>query len=93
MGKFISFGKNNKLYKYIWIYVIIRLINYYIFSDFFPKQIKPDFLGSYNYPPGILIQNFFIYLGSFIFSIFYIYMKNFKSKRKRTTNQKLKQKI
>ena len=77
MGKFISFGKNNKQYKYIWIYVIIRLLNDYIFSGVFPDIIKPDFLAPNNFPSNILIQVFFYYLGAFIFSfIFNLYLKS-----------------
>ena len=77
MEKFISFGKNNKLYKYLWIYVIIRLVYDYLFSDVFPNQIKPSIFDSQNYPPNILIQTFFNYLGALIFSIvFYLYLKS-----------------
>ena len=77
MGKFLSFGKNNKQYKYIWIYVIIRLLNDYIFSGVFPAIIKPDFLAPNNFPPNILNQIFFYYLGAFIFSfIFNLYLKS-----------------
>ena len=70
MGNFISFGKYNKLYKYIWIFVIIKLINEYIFGYSFPDQIRPDIFNSVNYPPYKLIQIFFNYLGSFILSVF-----------------------
>ena len=70
MGKYITFGKYNKLYKYIWIYVIIRIINDYLFSETFPNQIKSNIFDSHNYPPNILVQIFFNYLATFIFSIF-----------------------
>ena len=77
MRKFISFGKYNKLYKYIWIYVIIRIINDYLFSETFPSQIKPNIFDSHNYPPNILVQIFFNYLATFIFSIFLnVYQKS-----------------
>ena len=77
MGKFILFGKYNKLYKYIWFYVIIRIINDYLFSEAFPSQIKPSIFDSHNYPPNILVQIFFNYLATFIFSIFLnIYQKS-----------------
>ena len=52
MGKFILFGKYNKLYKYIWIYVIIKIVNDYLFSEAFPSQIKPNIFDSHNYPPN-----------------------------------------
>ena len=64
----MSFGKYNKLYKYIWIYVIIRILNEYLFFGYTDK-IKPSFFQSCTYPPNILIQIFFIYLGAFISSI------------------------
>ena len=60
MGKFISFGKINKLYKYIWIYILIRIINDYIFLETFPKQIRPSFLDLENYPSNIICQIIFI---------------------------------
>ena len=77
MVHFISFGKYNKLYKYIWFFLIICLVNDYIFSDIFPDQIKPYIFETTNYPSNILIQGFFNYFGSFIFSIFvYLYEKS-----------------
>ena len=59
MGKFFSFGKYNKLYKYIWIAIIFKLIYEYLFSDTFPDQIRFNFLNTKNYPPDILVQLFF----------------------------------
>ena len=77
MAKPISFGKYNKLYKYIWIYVIIRTVDDYIFTEDFPSQIKPNIFNSSNFPPIILVQIFFNYLGAFLFSIFlYFYQKS-----------------
>jgi len=90
MGKFISLGEYNKLYKYIWIYVIIRLFNDYLFSDVFPSQIKPSIFDSENYPPIILIQIFFNYLGTFIFSIFlYFYQKSLISNKENKEDLKI----
>ena len=90
MEKTISFGKYNKLYKYIWIYVIIRLFNDYLFSDAFPSQIKPSIFDSENYPPIILIQIFFNYLGTFIFSIFlYFYQKSLISNKENKEDLKI----
>ena len=85
MEKFISFGKLNQQYKYILIYILIRIINDYLFSETFPKQIRPDILDSNNYPPNILVQTFFNYLGAFIFSIFFLVYENYKTKK---TNDK-----
>ena len=38
MGKFIAFGKYNKLYKYLWIYIAIRVVNEYFFGTSFPND-------------------------------------------------------
>ena len=89
MVHFISFGKYNKLYKYIWFFLIICLVNEYIFSDIFPDQIKPYIFETTNYPSNILIQGFFNYLGSFIFSIFvYLYEKSQLQKRENNNESK-----
>ena len=84
MVHFISFGKYNKLYKYIWFFLIICFVYDYIFSDIFPDQIKPYIFKTTNYPSNILIQGFFNYLGSFIFSIF-VYL-NEKSQLQKSEN-------
>ena len=83
MEKFISFGKNNKLYKYLWIYVIIRLVYDYLFSDVFPNQIKPSIFDSHNYPPNILIQTFFNHLGALISCLLFIFKTSDKNSKKR----------
>ena len=89
MGKYISFGQYNKQYKYIWIYVSIRLINDYFFSEAFPKQIRPDFIYTVNYPRPILVQIFFNYLGSLLFSFcVYLYLK-YQSKEEKKEKAKL----
>ena len=76
MGKYISFGKYNNLYKYIWIYIIIRLFNDYLFTAIFPDQIRPNIFSTSNYPPDIFVQGLFNYLGVLIFSIFlFLYEK------------------
>ena len=67
MGKFISFGKYNKLYKYIWISFILRIIIDYIYSNSFPSQITPEFFSLENYPPSLLVDRFFYYLGIIIY--------------------------
>ena len=74
MGKYISFGEYNNLYKYIWYYIIVCSFNDYIFADTFPKQIKFSIFETKNYPPDIFIQQEFNYLGSFLLSILiYLY--------------------
>ena len=55
MGKYFSFGEYNKLYKYIWIYLIIRFISQFIFD----YELIFDQL---YYKPIILPYGPFIYL-------------------------------
>ena len=82
MGKYISFGRYNQLYKYIWFFVIIKLINEYIFGYAFPEQMRPDIFNSVNYPPNKIVQYFFNYLGSFVLSCFlYLYAKSQTKKK------------
>ena len=69
MGKFITIGKCNKLYKYICYYLIIKLIYEYLFDGNLPKQIKSKYLEPEAFPKTILVQESFNYLGTFIFSI------------------------
>ena len=69
MGAFISFGRYNNLYKYIWIVVILKTAIDFLFSPVFPETLKPEIFYSINYPPGILVHEFFIYLGTFLFTI------------------------
>ena len=88
MVKFITFGKINNQYKYILIYISIRIVNDYIFSEIFPKQIRPNFFYSKNYPPSILVQTFFNYLGSFIFSIILYLYEKFESKKEKKDGNK-----
>ena len=86
MAKYISFGRYNQLYKYIWLFVIIKLVNEYIFGYAFPEQIRPDIFNSVNYPPNKIVHYFFNYLGSFILSIlFYLYEKSQQKKKVENT--------
>ena len=80
MGKFFSFGKYNKLYKYIWIAIIFKLIYEYLFSETFPSQFRFNFLNTQNYPPDILVQLFFNYLGSSFLGIFLFIYERKQSK-------------
>ena len=91
MGKYISFGKYNKLYKYIWIFIIIKIIIDYFFSDTFPKQIQIDFFRTQYIPPNILVDRLFYYLGSFIFTIFFTFYER-KALNKKKSKEKEEQK-
>ena len=54
MGKCITFGEYNKLYKYIWICIFLKLIFEYIFGTDFPEEIKV--LKKSSFPKNVLIQ-------------------------------------
>ena len=68
MSKYISFGKYNKLYKYIWLYIISQLVYEYFYGSHFPKKITINYLN--KFPKRILVQETFNYLGISIFSYF-----------------------
>ena len=86
MAKYISFGSYNQLYKYIWLFVIIKLVNEYIFGYSFPEQIRPDIFNVVNYPPNKIVHYFFHYLCSFILSGFlYLYEKLQQEKKVKHT--------
>ena len=68
MCRLISFGGYNKLYKYIWIYLIMSLIIKLFYSPRNERIIIIDF------PQDIIIQQIFDHLGIFIISLLlYIY--------------------
>ena len=75
-----KFGKYNKLYKYIFYYLICKFIYSYLFTRKFPEKIK--ILKINSLPEDILVQETFDYLGIFIFSLIlykYQIMTNKKS--------------
>ena len=80
MCRLISFGENNKFYKYIYIYLIISLI----LLAFFNPSI--DEIKIRDFPEDIIIQQMFDYLGIFILSLlFYLY---FYRKKNEHDNQR-----
>ena len=67
MGKFISLGQYNQLYKYIWIYLSIRFITIFIFErDFVFEQIKVEIIGM---PSSPFISCQIEYLSIFLISL------------------------
>ena len=65
--------------------VIIRTIVDYIYTDAFPEQIRPSFFDVDNYTNGLLIDEFFMHIVTFILSIFlYLYERKqlIKNKQK-----------
>jgi hypothetical protein len=89
MKRYISFGKYNKLYKYIWIVVSIRLIIDYLYTDNFPEQMRPNFLSAQNFPSSFIIEDLFIYITTMILAIFiYIYeSRQYKKIREDDNNE------
>ena len=85
MGKIFALGKYNKLYKYIWIYIVIRVINEYFFGTSFPTQWVFKIFEPQNYPPTIIIQEVFNYFGAFIFSLF---LNHYEKKQMSELNEK-----
>ena len=70
MGKYISLGEYNKLYKYIWMYLIIRFLSTYIFSNnFIFEPLKVD---AFQLPGSPFITNQFDYIVYVIISIILI---------------------
>ena len=83
MGSYITFDTDiNKLYKYLWFYVITKLISEYLFGKSLPENIKISYLkdlkdGSSN----ILVQETFNNIGITIFSlILWKYKPKFNTK-------------
>ena len=74
MGTVITLGEYNKLYKYIWISISLKIVFQYLFGTDFPEEIK--IFKKTSFPKNVLIQEGLNYLGIFIFSIFlFIYEK------------------
>ena len=85
MGKYISLGEYNKLYKYIWIYLIIRFISEFVFDYglvFDQLYYEPMIL-----PYGPFISSQIDYLGFIIISLILIIIE--KRKRKKNVTLEL----
>jgi hypothetical protein len=81
MGKYISLGGYNKLYKYIWIYLILRFLTTYIFSNnFIFEQFKVESLK--DFPDSYFITSQFNYLGFIVISPILIFISKFLNKKK-----------
>ena len=85
MGKYISLGEYNKLYKYIWIYLILRFVLTYIFyNDLIFKQFdEKDILILPDHP---LITPQIDYIGYIIISLIIKVIKKFLRKKKSNAN-------
>ena len=69
MVKYITFGDFNPKYKYIFFYIITRLLFEYFFGDAFPEEMKLYFLRNENLPNSIFVFDIFKYLGILIFGL------------------------
>ena len=84
MGKYISLGEYNKLYKYIWIYLIIRFLTTYIFYNrLIFEPLKNDAL---KFPDHPFITEQIDYIGYIIISIILISIKKCNKKRESNIN-------
>ena len=88
MGKYISLGEYNQQYKYIWIYLIIRFIYVFVFTNRLVfDQIKSDLL---DFPYGPFIYPQLDYLAYIIISAFLIIIQKcfIKTKLIKDSNDK-----
>ena len=85
MGKYISLGEYNKLYKYIWIYLILRFINTYIFYNdlIFDQFDEKDVLILPEYP---FIMPQIDYIGYIIISFIIKVIQKFFMNKSSNTN-------
>ena len=79
MGNYIALGEYNKLYKYIWICILIREIFEYFYGTDLPESIQ--IITKDSIPKGVLIQEGFNYLVLFILSIFLFIYENSQNKK------------
>ena len=79
MGNYIALGEYNKLYKYIWICILITEIFEYFYGTDLPEPIQ--IITKDSIPKGVLIQEGFNYLGLFILSIFLFIYENSQNKK------------
>ena len=88
MSFYIAFGNYNKIYKYIWIYVIIKILLNLFFGSNFPGEIKiTQYLNKELFPKNILIQETFNYIGIIIFSMILWKYKLWKDNNSKVTSE------
>ena len=82
MKKYITLGEYNKLYKYLWFFILFRLIYSYIFTfSSIPKSIK--FFTPYSFPKNTFSNDFFEYLIMVIFSLILLLIENKRKNKNR----------
>ena len=86
MGKYINFGIFNKHYKYILLYIILKLFNNSLEGMNYYTAFNPlKLLDNEPFSKFELVRDIFCcYFGTFIFSIIFMYarLKNSKKKQK-----------
>ena len=82
MGNYITIGEYNKLYKYIWICILLKSIFEYLYGNDFIEDMK--YFKSYTYPKSVLIQEGLNYLGIFILSIFLLFYEKSQNKNEQS---------
>ena len=76
MGKYFSLGEYDKRYKFLWIYLVFRFLNQFIFDNRFVfEQLQPDLL---LIPQSPFIYFQFYYLTFIIISFILILIKKFR---------------
>ena len=82
MAKIISLGEYNSLYKYIWFYVISRLVYAYFFNyKTIPLTFKPEKLRLDSFPNSTFTKELMDYLIMFIFSYILLKYETWKIKK------------
>ena len=91
MAKCITFGKYNKNYKYIIIYIIFRSIYEYFLGDAYPEYMRISFLKSNNFPDYVIVIDIFKYFFMLILGLILlkIELKNNSSTQNDSEKQKL----
>ena len=69
MSSYITFGKYNKLYKYIWFELTTRILDYLLNTFFIEEKTKIYYLKKEPFPKNILVQKVLNYIGMTILSI------------------------
>ena len=83
MGKFISLGEYNKLYKYIWIYTVIKFISSFVF-DYKLIFVESNVISDRPYSPFFYLQfNYFFFI---IISTILIFIKKYSKNKESIQN-------
>ena len=85
MGKYISLGEYNKLYKYIWIYLSLKFITQFIFNK---KLVFDQFHTKIlDIPSSLFIPSQIYYIGYLIISIILKAIHKYRQKKELNKNK------